>query len=173
MNKNHRPSASLQSVTSRCRPSPANWGLINYPPGLGFPETTGIPSVGPAPDGYSTIGTSGSLLKRDASIQIGTTVDSMSTHHRIVASSHDTLPAPQVGVSQASATSPVARALASLFMLAHPDSGCTGSITPDVNSLINRRPCSDTFRAANKKSPRRRASEIFRCSPCERTGPPR
>ena len=53
--------------------------------------------------------------------------------------------------ARSGSTTPAVRAIASLFGLAHPDSGCTGRITPDEKSLINRRPCSDTFRAANKK----------------------
>ena len=43
-----------------------------------------------------------------------------------------------------------ARGVASLFLVAHPDSGCTGSMTPDASMLINVKPCSDTFRAANR-----------------------
>ena len=39
--------------------------------------------------------------------------------------------------------------LASLILPVHPDSGCTGSMTPDASRLVNVRPCKDTFRAAN------------------------
>ena len=38
----------------------------------------------------------------------------------------------------------------SLFLPGHPDySGCTGSLTPDASVLINLRPCSERFAAAN------------------------
>ena len=43
----------------------------------------------------------------------------------------------------------VARALAHLFVLIHPDSGCTGSVTPDESVLINRRKCNDSFSTAS------------------------
>ena len=48
-NEHHHPSASLQSVTSWCRPCPANRGHMNLPPGLNLHKISGIPPVGPAP----------------------------------------------------------------------------------------------------------------------------
>ena len=43
----------------------------------------------------------------------------------------------------------LASLLLSLCFMAHPDSGCTGSMTPDRRRLINVRPCSETFSAAS------------------------
>lgn len=148
MNEYHHPSASLQSVTSWCRPCPANRGHMNLPPGLNLHEISGTPSVGPAPDGYSSADTSGLHLEINDSSQIGQTV------HRISdnvdrAEWHAALSATAAGgksdVARSGSATPAVRAIASLFGLAHLDSGCTGSITPDEKSLINRRPCSDTF----------------------------
>ena len=43
----------------------------------------------------------------------------------------------------------VAAALASACFLVHPDSKCTGSVTDKRSRLINTKPCSEKFRAAN------------------------
>ena len=171
MNENHHPSASFQSVTSWCRPCPANRGHMKFPPGLNIHEISGTPPVGPAPDGYSLADTSGLHLEINGSSQVDQIADSTTDHRisddidrydrpygRTASRSHSrqaALSAAATGgksdTARSGSTTPAVRAIASLFGLAHPDSGCTGSITPDEKSLINRRPCSDTFRAANKK----------------------
>ena len=37
------------------------------------------------------------------------------------------------------------------MVLAHADSGCTGSVTPHESLLVNRRPCAERFRPATGK----------------------
>ena len=62
-NEHRHPSSSFQSVTRWCRPFPGNHGHVNFPPGLHLHEISGTPSVGPAPDGYSSADTSGLHLE--------------------------------------------------------------------------------------------------------------
>ena len=42
-------------------------------------------------------------------------------------------------------------ALRSVFITAHPDSGCTGSLTPHHAALVRKRPCAERFKAADGK----------------------
>ena len=44
---------------------------------------------------------------------------------------------------------PMLDLIASMCMLVHPDSGCTGSMTPERSRLINVKPCSESFSAAS------------------------
>ena len=43
-------------------------------------------------------------------------------------------------------------ALASVLIRAHADSGCSGSLTPNRAALVNTRPCSEIFKAADGRS---------------------
>ena len=46
----------------------------------------------------------------------------------------------------------VQSALASVLIRAHADSGCSGSLTPNRAALVNTRPCSEIFKAADGRS---------------------
>jgi hypothetical protein len=57
--------------------------------------------------------------------------------------------ATQPALRVASAGSALPGTASGAIVLAHPDSGCTGSLTPHRSALCNVRPCAESFRAAD------------------------
>ena len=67
---------------------------------------------------------------------------------RTASSGSPSAPRGAVGQGGGSRAVAVARDLARLLFVAHPDSGCTGSMTDDRSRLINVRPCKEAFASA-------------------------
>ena len=84
--------------------------------------------------------------------RITDTVDKAASHLALAASASDSVASRVIAAATSklsSTASLVTNAVARLSLLAHPDSGCTGSMTPHEDCLINKRPCNEKFRAAN------------------------
>ena len=177
LTKHVRPSASLGSVTSRSlRVTPAGSTktdmagspTVSYPPGLNLPYRKALVTYQPT----QTVNSSAEVTVNYPSKTLGDprlefdspgpprgdqrsgrplAALSAAIEHRVSISPRD-LHANTTNVSRdlpKPDKSQLSSVVGSLLFLAHPDSGCTGSVTNDRSRLVNARPCRDVFRAAN------------------------